>query len=129
MIDKPYARVEDHPNLIRDLKTNAIINTDAKSSSTYNKIKQNKIAEKIRIDNLENELSEIKKSILEIKNLLFDLNEPRWIEFRNSFKIIWIWKNIKRTWYMYKYWLDEKYLQMLCKVISKAIWSYFYDWK
>jgi DNA-binding sugar fermentation-stimulating protein len=70
-----YAKVENHPNLIRDLKTNAIINTDKKSLLTYNKIKESKNTEKTRIDNLEKELSEIKSSILEIKKLLLKVNE------------------------------------------------------
>lgn len=75
MINYQYAKVENHPSLVRDLKTNAIINTDKKSLSTYNKIKQNKHDEKSRIDNLEKELSEIKSSILEIKQLLLKVNE------------------------------------------------------
>lgn len=75
MSNKNYAKVEDYPNLIRDLKTNAIINTDRKSLQTYNKIKQNRDAEKSRIDNLENELNQIKDSILEIKQLLLKQNE------------------------------------------------------
>lgn len=75
MINNNYAKVEDYPNLIRDLKTNAIINTDRKSVQTYNKIKQNRDAEKSRIDNLENELNDIKDSILEIKQLLLKQNE------------------------------------------------------
>lgn len=75
MINHQYAKVENHPNLVRDLKTNAIINTDKKSLSTYNKIKQNKNDEKARIDNLEKELSEIKSSILELKQLLLKVNE------------------------------------------------------
>lgn len=75
MMNHQYAKVENHPNLVRDLKTNAIINTDKKSLSTYNKIKQNKNDEKARIDNLEKELSEIKSSILELKQLLLKINE------------------------------------------------------
>ena len=70
-----YAKVENHPNLIRDLNTNAIINTDRKSLHNYNKLKETKNTEKTRIDNLENELNQIKDSILEIKQLLLKQNE------------------------------------------------------
>lgn len=77
MIDH-YAKVEGHPNLLRDLRTNAIINTDKISSTNYNIAKQKKEEEKNRIDKIENELSELKSSIDSIKNLLEDLvNGPR----------------------------------------------------
>jgi len=65
-----YAKVEGHPNLLRDLKTNAIINTDTVSLDHYTIAKRKKEEEVKRIDNLENELSEIKSSINEIKQLL-----------------------------------------------------------
>jgi len=77
MIDY-YAKVEGHLNLIRDLKTNAIINTDTVSLDSYAIVKQKKERELQRIDAIENELSDIKLSINEIKQLLKDLaNEPR----------------------------------------------------
>jgi hypothetical protein len=65
-----YAKVEGHPNLLRDLKTNAIINTDIVSLDHYTIAKRKKEEEVKRIDNLENELSELKSSIDEIKQLL-----------------------------------------------------------
>ncbi len=71
--DIKYAKVEGHPNLLRDLSTNAIINTDSISSGHYTMLKNRKILEKTRIDNLETELSELKSSINEIKCLLKDL--------------------------------------------------------
>ena len=68
-----YAKVEGHPNLLRDLSTNAIINTDSISSDHYTMLKNRKISEKVRVDNLETELFELKSSINEIKCLLKDL--------------------------------------------------------
>lgn len=68
--DIKYAKVEGHPNLLRDLSTNAIINTDSISSGHYTMLKNRKISEKTRIDNLESELCELKSSINEIKCLL-----------------------------------------------------------
>lgn len=68
-----YAKVEGHPNLLRDLSTNAIVNTDSISSGHYTMLKNRKISEKNRIDNLEFELFELKSSINEIKCLLKDL--------------------------------------------------------
>ena len=65
-----YAKVEGHPNLLRDLNTNAIINTDSVALDHYTIAKRKKEEEVKRIDNLENELTEIKSSIDEIKQLL-----------------------------------------------------------
>jgi hypothetical protein len=67
---KKYARVDGYPNLIRDLDTNAIINTDSIESSNYDrnrKIRQRKSEE---IDIIKSDLINIKSSIEEIKNLL-----------------------------------------------------------
>jgi hypothetical protein len=68
--DVKYAKVEGHPNLLRDLSTNAIINTDSFSSDQYTVLKNKKKTEKNKIENIENELSELKSSIEEIKFLL-----------------------------------------------------------
>jgi len=70
---KNYAKVEGHQNLVRDLNTNAIINTDKNYSNSYTLAKKKREEELQRIDNLENELSDIKLSINEIKNLLWNL--------------------------------------------------------
>lgn len=65
-----YAKVEGHPNLLRDLKTNAIINTDKISLDNYTIAKKKREHENKRIDNIENDLKELKSSIEELKNLL-----------------------------------------------------------
>jgi len=65
-----YARVEGHSNLIRDLNSNAIINTDSNELVQYNKMKQNKESQLKRLSNIESEMSELKSSIDEIKQLL-----------------------------------------------------------
>lgn len=70
---KHYAKVEGHPNLIRDLKTNAIINTDTIELDNYTVVKEKKEKEKKRIDKIENELIELKSSIEEIKMLLKEI--------------------------------------------------------
>jgi archaellum component FlaC len=69
-----YARVEGHSNLVRDLNSNAIINTDNTELIQYNKIKQNRENQSKRISNIESELSELKSSIDEIKQLLRDIS-------------------------------------------------------
>lgn len=70
MIDRQYAKVEGHPNLLRDLTTNAIINTDQLSSDQYTKLKNKKSQEKQKIEKLSSDVEDLKSSIEEIKNLL-----------------------------------------------------------
>ena len=63
-------KVEGHNNLIRDMNSNAIVNT---SSSEYNNYISQRAKRKQgtnRIDNMENDLKDLKDDINEIKNLL-----------------------------------------------------------
>lgn len=67
---KQYAKVEGHPNLLRDLETNAIINTDSISAINYDKsvkVRKNQTQE---IESIKSDLNDLKNSIEEIKNLL-----------------------------------------------------------
>jgi hypothetical protein len=52
--------VEGYPNLYRDSKTNAIINTDRTAYNTYLKSLSSKEKEKKEIEEMKNEISEIK---------------------------------------------------------------------
>ena len=63
-----YAKVEGHSNLIRDLKTNAIINTDYNSSTQYDTIRKKRKEEKTKIESLENEIKEIKTLLNQLIN-------------------------------------------------------------
>lgn len=67
---KNYAKVDGHENLIRDLETNAIINTDSIAVNHYDNNKNLKKSQKKEIENLKNEVSNIKSSVEEIKDLL-----------------------------------------------------------
>lgn len=70
---KDYAKVEGHPHLIRDLKSNAIINTDDIALNKYTLIKKRKELEKNKIDSIESELKDLRSSIDEIKELLREI--------------------------------------------------------
>ena len=70
---KDYAKVEGHPHLIRDLKSNAIINTDDIALTNYTLIKKRKELEKNKIDSIEYELKDLRSSIDEIKELLREI--------------------------------------------------------
>ncbi|WP_286930321.1 hypothetical protein [Marinobacter sp.] len=62
-------KVKDHPNLVRDPKSKAIINMD---SSGYNERKQ-KILVNDKMINMNNEINNLKQSVDDIKNLLQQL--------------------------------------------------------
>jgi len=75
MANRRYAKVEGHPNLLRDLSTNAIINTDKVGSEQYIKTRERKQQEQEKISNMESEIEDIKSSINEIKSLLRKIYE------------------------------------------------------
>jgi len=75
MDTRKYAKVEGHPNLLRDLSTNAIINTDSFSSEQYIKTRERKRTEREKLTSMESEIEDIKSSINEIKHMLRKLYE------------------------------------------------------
>jgi len=66
-------KVKDEVNLFRDSKTNAIVNTDMQAYNNYINSKKLKEKESKRIENIENELTDVKSDLNEIKNLLRSL--------------------------------------------------------
>jgi len=72
-----YAKVEGHTNIIRDLKTNAIINTDIQGMQNYISSKNKRMNDKQVMDTLIDDVDDLKQSIEEIKGLLRSiLNGP-----------------------------------------------------
>jgi hypothetical protein len=63
-------KVKDEINLFRDTSTNAIINTDMQAYNNYINSRKIKEQEFERIENIENELIDVKSDLNEIKNLL-----------------------------------------------------------
>jgi|TARA_B100001093_G_scaffold333106_1_gene318103 hypothetical protein len=69
------AKVKGHTNLVRDLKSQAIINTDSDAYARYmaRKAKQSKKDDEMRsvvreVNSLKTEMFEIKKLLMEIKD-------------------------------------------------------------
>ena len=69
------AKVEGHTHLVRDLKTQAIVNTDSDAYARYmaRKAKQNRKDDEMRevvreVNSLKGEMREIKNLLKEIKN-------------------------------------------------------------
>lgn len=60
--------IDGHPNLFRDENSGAIINHDFSEYEKYLHIKNKKNSEKQEIENLKNEISEIKLLLKELIN-------------------------------------------------------------
>lgn len=68
-----FAKVKDHDNLIRDMNSKAVLNTDRAGLQEYyqkrdvaKKEQSEKIETKQRIDKIEKDMSEIKELLYEI---------------------------------------------------------------
>lgn len=65
-----YLKVENKDGLVRDCSTNAILNVDMDSYNQYVQNYQNKLKESKKIQDLEDNVNDIKSDIDEIKILL-----------------------------------------------------------
>ena len=68
-----YAKVKDHDNLVRDMNSKAVLNTDRVGLQDYylkrdsvKKEQSEKLETKQRIDKIEKDMSEIKELLYEI---------------------------------------------------------------
>ena len=70
-------KVKGHTHLVRDLKSQAIINTDSDAYARYmtRKAKQSKKDDEVR--DVIRDVNELKNEIREIKNLLIELKNGR----------------------------------------------------
>ncbi len=68
-----YYKVEGDSNLVRDKKTNAILNINSVEYDNYKKIKENRKKEEDRIVNLESDVNKIKDDLSVIKQLLLEI--------------------------------------------------------
>lgn len=73
-----YLKVENKDGLVRDCSTNAILNVDMDSYNQYVQNYQNKLKESKKIQDLEDNVNDIKSDIDEIKILLRKFFE--WIQ-------------------------------------------------
>ena len=68
-----YAKVEGHSHLLRDSKTNSIINTNMVEYQEYLNRRNVKVDENQKIQHLESDVANIKDDLNEIKSLLRSL--------------------------------------------------------
>ena len=65
-----YIRVKNNNTLLRDQKSNAIVNDSKQEYEKYMLLKKQKEKETNRVENLESEVNDIKNDLGEIKSLL-----------------------------------------------------------
>ncbi len=66
-----YLKVEEHPDLVRDTQTNAILNTNNDSLSAYKKRKKHFI----KVSNMDDKMKQMDERLINIENLLSSLTE------------------------------------------------------
>ena len=76
-MSRDTAKVEGHTNLVRDLKSQAIINTDSDAYAKYmaRKIKQKEKDDEVR--QVVRDVNELRNEMREIKNLIIGLKDGR----------------------------------------------------
>jgi hypothetical protein len=65
-----YAKIIDHPNLVRDLDSGAVLNVDHNARDNFLKARDAKRKDKIRIDTLENDVKMLNSKLDVILELL-----------------------------------------------------------
>lgn len=80
---KKYAKVDGYPNLIRDLDTNAIINTDSTESVNYDRNRRLRQKKDNEFNKVKSDIVELKSSVEEIKNLLKEIIDGKWFRTIN----------------------------------------------
>ena len=73
-----YIKVKDNNDLVRDITTNSIINTNINEYQRYLSMKMDKDNENKKMKEFENDLNNIKNDINEIKFLLRSLINESW---------------------------------------------------
>ena len=77
MENQNHIKVKDHPNLVREKSSHAILNTDANAYNAYIKQREHQQNEEEKMETLRSELNDVKNEISEIKNLLLKIaNTP-----------------------------------------------------
>ena len=71
--DMNYLKVEGYTHLVRDQNTNSIVNTNMSEYQEYVSRRNAKSEENQKVQNIEEELANMKDDISEIKNLLRSL--------------------------------------------------------
>ena len=71
------AKVQGHTHLVRDLKSQAIINTDSDAYARYMSRKANQSKKDDEVRDVIRDVNELKNEMREIKNLLIEMKNGR----------------------------------------------------
>jgi hypothetical protein len=77
LMDKETAKVEGHTHLVRDLKSQAIINTDSSAYGRYMARKRKQKEQNDEIRSVIRDVNELKTEMREIKDLLIGMANGR----------------------------------------------------
>ena len=72
-MDKNAAKVEGHAHLVRDLKTQAIVNSDSDAYARYMTRKAKQAEKEDELRNVVREINTIKAEMFEIKSLIKEI--------------------------------------------------------
>jgi hypothetical protein len=67
-----YAKIIDHPNLVRDLDSGAVLNVDHNARDNFLKAREIKRKDKMRLDTLENDVKALNNKLNVILELLLN---------------------------------------------------------
>ena len=76
-MDKGATKVEGHTHLVRDLKSQAIVNTDSDAYARYMARKRKQKAQNDEIRSVIRDVNELKTEMREIKDLLIGMANGR----------------------------------------------------
>lgn len=68
-----YVKVKDHPDLVRDVESNAILNTDLQALNKYKEEREFKL----KLARVVKEHDDVKRDLADIKSMLSELLKQR----------------------------------------------------
>ena len=74
-MEQRFLKVEGHSYLVRDMESNAIINTDRKGHASYVALRRSKQIDVDRVNTIEDQVQELKSDLGDIKSMLRQLLE------------------------------------------------------
>lgn len=68
-----YVKIENRAQLVRDTKSNAVLNSDTDALIKYRAARAKRLNNSVEFDRMKNEIDNIKSDLNEIKTLLIDM--------------------------------------------------------
>lgn len=68
-----YVKIENRAQLVRDTKSNAVLNSDTDALIKYKAARAKRLNNSVEFNRMKNEIDNIKSDLNEIKSLLIDM--------------------------------------------------------